>query len=47
MNAARKLYASIGGTAWWAAVGALRGWGIGPRNPHTRKSGPGRRHPQG
>ena len=28
MNAAQKLYASIGGTAVKAALGSLRGWGI-------------------
>ena len=42
MNAAQKLYASIGGTAAKAALGSLRGWGIDLRNPHTRKAGPGR-----
>lgn len=42
MNAAQKLYASIGGTAVKAAFGSLRGWGIDLRNPHTRKAGPGR-----
>lgn len=49
MNAAQKLYASIGGTAVKAALGSLRGWGWGIdlRNPHTRKAGPGRRHHQG
>ena len=47
MNAAQKLYASIGGTAVKAALGSLRGWGIDLRNPHTRKAGPGRRHIQG
>lgn len=47
MNAAQKLYASIGGTAVKAAFGSLRGWGIDLRNPHTRKAGPGRRHAQG
>ena len=41
MNAAQKLYGSIGGTAVKAAMGSLRGWGIDLRNPHTRKSGPG------
>ena len=43
MNAAQKLYASIGGTAAKAAFGSLRGWGIDLRNPHTRKNGPGRK----
>ena len=43
MNAAQKLYASIGGTAVKAAFGSLRGWGIDLRNPHTRKTGPGRK----
>lgn len=47
MNAAQKLYASIGGTAIKAALGSLRGWGIDLRNPHTRKAGPGRKHAQG
>lgn len=49
MNAAQKLYASIGGTAVKAAGGSLRGWGIDLRNPHTRKAGPGRKgvHVQG
>ena len=47
MNAAQKLYAHIGGTAFKAAVGSLRGWCIDLRNPHTRKAGPGRRHSQG
>ena len=49
MNAAQKLYASIGGTAVKAALGSLRGWGIDLRNPHTRKAGPGRKgvHVQG
>ena len=49
MDAAQKLYASIGGAAVKAACGSLRGWGIDLRNPHTRKAGPGRRgvHVQG
>lgn len=49
MNAAQKLYASIGGTAVKAAFGSLRGWGIDLRNPHTRKAGSGRKgvHVQG
>lgn len=49
MNAAQKLYASIGGTAAKAAFGSLRGWGIDLRNPHTRKAGSGRKgvHVQG
>lgn len=49
MNAAQKLYASIGGTAVKAAFGSVRGWGIDLRNPHTRKAGPGRKgvHVQG
>lgn len=47
MNAAQKLYASIGGTAVKAARGSMRGRGIDLRNPHTRKSGPGRKHAQG
>lgn len=49
MNAAQKLYASIGGTAVKAAFGSLRGRGIDLRNPHTRKTGPGRKgaHVQG
>ena len=49
MNAAQKLYASIGGTAVKAALGSLRGWGIDLRNPHARKAGPGRKavHVQG
>ena len=49
MNAAQKLYASIGGTAVKVAFGSLRGWGIDLRNPHTRKAGPGRKgkHKQG
>ena len=49
MNTAQKLYVSIGGTAVKAASGSLRGWGIDLRNPHTRKTGPGRRgvHVQG
>lgn len=47
MNAAQKLYGSIGGTAVVAELGSLRGWGIDLRNPHTRKAGPGRRQHQG
>lgn len=47
MNAAQKLCGSIGGTAVVAELDSLRGWGIGMRNPHTRKAGPGRRHVQG
>lgn len=47
MNAAQKLYASIGGAARKAALGSWRGWGIDLRNPHTRKAGPGRKHAQG
>ena len=47
MNAAQKLYGSIGGTAVVAQLGSLRCRGIDLRNPHTRKSGPGRRHHQG
>lgn len=47
MNAAQKLYGSIGGTAVVAELGSLRGRGIDMRNPHTRKAGPGRRHIQG
>ncbi len=47
MDAAQKLYGSIGGTAVVAELGSLRGWGIDLRNPHTRKAGPGRRHQQG
>ena len=49
MNAAQKLYASIGGAAVKVARGSLRGWGIDLRNPHTRKAGPGRKaaHVQG
>ena len=49
MNAAQKLYGSIGGTAVVAELGSLRGRGIDLRNPHTRKTGPGRKgvHVQG
>ena len=49
MNAAQKLYIKIGGSAIKAAMGSLRGWGIDLRNPHTRKTGPGRKgvHVQG
>lgn len=47
MNAAQKLYASIGGIAVKAELGSLRCWGIDLRNPHARKAGPGRRHQQG
>lgn len=47
VNAAQKLYASIGGTAVKAALGSMRGRGIDLRNPHTRKAGPGRKHSQG
>ena len=47
MNAAQKLYDKIGGTAIVVCFGSLRGRGIDLRNPHTRKTGPGRRHVQG
>ena len=49
MNAAQKLYIKIGGSAARVGLGSLRGWGIDLRNPHTRKTGPGRRgvHVQG
>ena len=47
MNAAQKLYASLGGTAVKVALGSMRGRGKDLRNPHTRKAGPGRRHSQG
>lgn len=47
MNAAQKLYGSIGGTAVRAELGSLRSCGIDLRNPHARKAGPGRRHQQG
>ena len=47
MNAAQKLCVKIGGTATTVGLGSLRGWGIDLRNPHTRKTGPGRRHQQG
>lgn len=47
MNAAQKLYGSIGGTAVRAELGSLRCRGIDLRNPHARKAGPGRRHQQG
>lgn len=47
MNAAQKLYASIGGTAVKAELGSLRCRGIDLRNHHARKAGPGRRHQQG
>lgn len=43
MNAAQKLYVKIGGTAVRVGLGSLRGWGIDLRNPHTRKTGPGRK----
>lgn len=42
MNAAQKLYIKIGGSAARVGLGSLRGWGIDLRNPHTRKTGPGR-----
>ena len=49
MNAAQNLYVAIDGRAIKAAMGSLRGWGIDLRNPHTRKTGPGRKavHVQG
>ena len=49
MNAAQKLYIKIGGSAARVGLGSLRGWGIDLRNPHTRKTGPGRKgvHVQG
>ena len=49
MNAAQKLYIKIGGSACGVGLGSLRGWGIDLRNPHTRKTGPGRQpaHVQG
>ena len=49
MNAAKKLYIKIGGSASRVALGSRRGWGIDLRNPHTRKTGPGRKaaHVQG
>ena len=49
MNTAQKLYIKIGGSAARVGLGSLRGRGIDLRNPHTRKTGPGRRgvHVQG
>ena len=49
MNAAQKLYTKIGGSAARVGLGSLRVWGIDLRNPHTRKTGPGRKatHAQG
>ena len=47
MNAAQKLYGSIGGTAVVAELGSLLYRGIVLRHLHTRKAGPGRRHIQG
>ena len=49
MNAAQKLYNKIGSSAARVGLGSLRGWGIDLRNPHTRKTGPGRKavHVQG
>ena len=49
MNAAQSLYIKIGGRAVKVAFGSPRGWGADLRNPHTRKTGPGRKasHAQG